>query len=225
MRQVAILWISLFNKFTMDLLRDRTVISPQIKPISGKSRSQKISSKYEKAENFRSNRQVCISIILAIVLINFYYDIHSMNHQNGETAPPVRRSRKRVVLLASSHIVLTKDDNGQSLVLTGDDGKGKGKGKGGGGDRLVIAGHGMGGDGANSNMVMQDASNREGDVVINGNSMIVPGEDGHIVLADSRRNDQQRPSGPPPNLWAFWMPFLRNSRMAYNYPFFGSQFG
>ena len=129
-----------------------------------------------------------------------------------------------------SHIVLTRDDRGQSLVLTGEDGGKGGKGsKGGGdGDQLVISGNNMGEGGQNSNMVMQDASNREGDVVISGNSMIVPGEDGHIVLADSRnKHGSNGPSPPQPNLFAFWLPYMSN-RMGYN-PYrmmpFGFNFG
>lgn len=176
-------------------------------------------SQCEKVTALRSKHAIILGII-AIIIINCHYDLQ-VNERTQTSSQG--RSRRRVVLLASSHIVLTKDDNGQSLVLTGEDGKGKGKGKGGGGDQLVIAGHGMGG-GDNSNMVMQDAANREGDVVINGNSMIVPGEDGHIVLADSRSNQQSQRRMPPPNLWAFWAPFLRG-RMAYSSPYFGFPFG
>lgn len=116
--------------------------------------------------------------------------------------------------MTNGHIVLTRDDFSQSLVLTGDDGGGKdGKGgKGGGGDdQLVIAGNQMGGEGQNSRMVMQDAANREGDIVMNGKSMIIPGEDGHIVLADSRsQNDQQRSSPSPFNPMLLWAPYMNN---------------
>lgn len=118
----------------------------------------------------------------------------------------------------SSHIVLTRDERGSSLILTGSDGGKGGKGgKGGGGDRVVISGSNMGGDGQSSNMIMEDASNKEGDIVMNGNSMIVPGEDGHIVLADGRNRggDGNGPQPPPPNLLALWMPYM-NSRMSRN---------
>lgn len=113
------------------------------------------------------------------------------------------------IMLVSAHIVLTKDDRSQSLVLTGEDGRG------GGNDQLVIAGNNMGGptdQGGSSNMIMQDAENREGDIVMNGNSMIIPGEDGHIVLADSRskREDSGQQSGPQFNsMLAFWLPYMR----------------
>lgn len=134
-----------------------------------------------------------------------------------------------LITVVDGHIVLTKDDYGQSLVLTGEDGKGGKGGKGGGGDQLVISGSNMGGNGESSNMVMQDAANREGDVVINGNSMIIPGEDGHIVLADGRGNNRQQQFRPPfqSNLLAFWLPYMNNRASNYNsMPFFGGyQFG
>lgn len=130
------------------------------------------------------------------------------------------------VTQASAHIVLTRDDRGQNLVLTGDDGGGKGKGKGGGGDQLVIAGSQMGGSGQDTNMIVQDAANREGDVVIQGNSMIVPGEDGHIVLADSRSKGGEGGGGgggyrPAPfNPMLLWLPYI-SSRSTYRMmPFF-----
>lgn len=164
----------------------------------------------------------CLKLTLTLVLVLFLSNLE-LSNEDAKIQP-----HKSRILLASAHIVLTRDDRGQSLVLTGEDGKGGGKGKGGGGDQLVIAGNNMGGQ--NSNMVLEDAANREGDVVINGNSMVIPGEDGHIVLADSR--DRQGGGGgdgnrPPPmqNLFAFWMPYM-NSRMAYRMmPFFGGQFG
>lgn len=124
-----------------------------------------------------------------------------------------------LVAFASAHIVLTKDDRGQSLVLTGEDGKG------GGNDQLVIAGHNMGGNGAegeqNSNMIVQDAANREGDVVMSGNSMVIPGEDGHIVLADgrSKRADHSpSPMSHMPNMLALWFPYMRGGlRTPYSF--------
>lgn len=165
----------------------------------------------------------CLKLTLTLVMVLFLGNVE-LSNENAKVQP-----NKSRILLASAHIVLTRDDRGQSLVLTGEDGKGGGKGKGGGGDQLVIAGNNMGDQ--NSNMVLEDAANREGDVVINGNSMVIPGEDGHIVLADSR--DRQGGGGgddrnrPPPmqNMFAFWMPFM-NSRMVYRMmPFFGGQFG
>ena len=115
--------------------------------------------------------------------------------------------------------MLTRDDQGQSLVLSGEDGK-----KDDGGDQLVIANHNTDGGGQDSKMIMQDASNREGDVLINGRSMIIPGEDGHIVLADSRRDD----SGPQhhrhnyhrPNPFMFWTPYMSPRMMYRMMPFF-----
>lgn len=124
--------------------------------------------------------------------------------------------------LASAHIVLTKDDHGSSLVLTGEDGKG-GKGKG-GGDQLVIAGHNMGGNERDTNMVMQDAANKEGDVVIHGNSMIVPGQDGHIVLADSRSKSGGAPR-PMINPMMFWLPYMSSRSMYRILPFYFSHYG
>lgn len=127
---------------------------------------------------------------------------------------------------ASGHVVLTRDDRGSSLVLTGEDGKG-GKGKG-GGDQLVIAGSNMGGDNQNTNMVLEDASNREGDVVINGGSMIIPGEDGHIVLADGRSKEGGGGGGRPPpfNPMIFWLPYMNSRSSLYRVmPLFGSAFG
>lgn len=161
------------------------------------------------------------SVRLSLTLIIILF-VSNLDHlmRNGD----IQQYKSRV-LLVSAHIVLTRDDISQSLVITGEDG---GKGKGGGGDQLVIAGNQMGNGGQNSNMVVQDAANREGDVVINGNSMIIPGEDGHVVLADSRsRQDGDNRNRPPPmqNLFAFWLPYM-NSRMAYRMmPFFGGQFG
>lgn len=181
-----------------------------------------------------------LRLILSLLVVTISVQQYFLNNGNNQQSKheqqqqePENNLAKGLILLASGHIVLTRDDRGSSLVLTGEDGKGgKGKGKGESGDQLVIAGHNMGGGGdsgggQNTNMVVQDASNREGDVVINGNTMIVPGEDGHIVLADGRgqENGQQRPPPPPPNLFAFWLPYM-NSRMGYRMmPFFGGQFG
>lgn len=148
-----------------------------------------------------------------------------LNDEDHEPRPGTTRVSKRsgLILLARGHIVLTKDDQAQSLVLTGEDGS---KGDKGGGDRLVIAGTNMGSGGQDTNMVMQDASNRDGDVVVNGNTMIIPGEDGHIVLADSRRRGGG--GGEPGRLinpLIYWLPYM-NSRLAYRLmPFFGGQFG
>lgn len=163
----------------------------------------------------------CVRLGLTLIIVSLLSNLDHLRN-NGN----IQQHKSRVHLV-SAHIVLTRDDMSQSLVITGEDG-GKGKGKGGGGDQLVITGNRMGNGGQNSNMVMQDAANREGDVVMNGNSMIIPGEDGHIVLADSRsRQDGDNGNRPPPmqNLFAFWLPYM-NSRMAYRMmPFFGGQFG
>lgn len=108
-------------------------------------------------------------------------------------------------------------------MLTGEDGGKKGKGgKGGkgGGDQLVIAGGGM--DGQSSNMVLEDASSREGDIVMSGKSMMIPGEDGHIVLADSRSQNQRQQ--PPMNPLMFWAPYMGNRylyRMMMMMPYYG----
>lgn len=172
-------------------------------------------------------------IISLIVLIMISSEQHFSNYESNERPEIQPRSQGQIknviglIMLADGHIVITKDDRGSSLVLTGEDGRGgkggKGKGKGGDGDQLVITGET--GGGRNTNMVMQDAGNREGDVVIQGNSMIVPGEDGHIVLADGRSQGNERQQPPPPNLFAFWLPYM-NSRMGYGLaPFFGGQFG
>lgn len=190
---------------------------------------------------FSSNHQSPLasswSIILSLIVIMISSQHYLLNHEINELLERHQQAKADgfgLIMLADGHIVLTRDDRGSSLVLTGEDGKGGGKGGKGGGDddQLVIAGDngggGGGGGGRNTNMIVQDASNREGDVVINGNSMIVPGEDGHIVLADGRsqgneRSQQQQP--PPPNLFAFWLPYM-NSRMSYRMaPFFGGQFG
>lgn len=98
------------------------------------------------------------------------------------------------------------------------------------GEQLVISGQNMGGGGGggggeSTNMIMQDAANREGDIVMHGRSMIIPGEDGHIVLADSRRNDgdgpPRGPQPPPMSPLMYWAPYM-NSRMFYRMmPFFG----
>lgn len=167
-----------------------------------------------------------IAIIILIIIGNDFLSVYiGQSDQNASSHSRYIR-RNNLIFSASSHIVLTKDDYSQSLVLTGEDGGGgKGKGKGGGGDQLVISGNDMGGDGQSSNMVMQDASNREGDVVINGNSMIIPGEDGHIVLSDSRRREGQAPPPRPFNPMMYWLPYM-SGRYAYRMmPFFGPQFG
>lgn len=124
------------------------------------------------------------------------------------------------VLLVSGHVVFARDDQGQHLVLTGDDG-GKG-GKDGENDQLVIAGSQMGSGGQDSNMVLEDASNREGDIVMSGKSLIIPGEDGHIVLADSRNHNQHKHL-PPTNPLIFWAPYI-NSKYLYRLmttPYYG----
>lgn len=180
------------------------------------------------------------SIILSLIVLMISSQQYLLNHEINELLGRLQTDQNQaessglgLVMLAEGHIVLTRDDRGSSLVLTGEDGKGGGKGGKGGGedDQLVIAGDngggGGGGGGRNTNMIVQDASNREGDVVINGNSMIVPGEDGHIVLADGRSqgNERSQQPSPPPNLFAFWLPYM-NSRMSYRMaPFFGGQFG
>jgi hypothetical protein len=153
---------------------------------------------------------VLISVSLLIInelLVNFQAPIAEKSAENNS---------KSSFLLVNGHVVLTRDDHGQHLVLTGEDGK-KGKG-GGGGDQLVIAGSQMGGqnDGG-SNMVLQDAANREGDIVMSGKSMIIPGEDGHIVLADSR-NQSQRRHHTPINPLIFWAPFMNNRYMSRMLP-------
>lgn len=118
-----------------------------------------------------------------------------------------------------AHVVLTRDDRSQSLVLTGDDGNK-------GGDQVVISGQNMNGNGGSTNMIMQDAANREGDVVMNGNNMIVPGEDGHIVLADGRSNRAREDVGPmTQNFMPFWMPYMNSPYNYRMFPFFGAQFG
>jgi len=148
-----------------------------------------------------------VHLLVAILVISMVNDIK--RHLRGTLST--------LELYAEAHVVLTRDDQGQNLVLTGEDGKGGSEG----GDQLVIAGHNMGGD-QDSKMVMQNAANREGDVVISGKSMIIPGEDGHIVLADSRQQDD-RTNGPPMphNPFMLWMPFM-SPRFAYRMmPFFG----
>lgn len=163
------------------------------------------------------------TLVLTIVfsLINDYLLItDSSNQAQGQADKVIRRN---LIILASGHIVLTRDDRQQSLVLTGEDGKG-----GGNGDQLVISGNNMGGGGGqSSNMVMQDAANREGDVVMNGNSMIIPGEDGHIVLADSRNSNGggrgNGGQGMMQNPFALWMPYMYG-RSSWMMPFFGGQF-
>lgn len=122
---------------------------------------------------------------------------------------------------ASAHIVLARDDRGGNLLLTGQDGGGRDAN----GDNLIIAndvhaGVGSGGAGQDSNLVLQDAANREGDVVISGKNLIIPGEDGHIVLADSRSNHNR--AQPP-----FWYPpisaSLNSHPLAYLWPFLSSR--
>lgn len=161
-----------------------------------------------------------IAAILTLAANDESKDVVSDSSLDLNDARSQPRSRIKITF-ARAHIVLTKDDRSQSLVLTGEDGKG-----GGNGNQLVIAGHNMGGgdgDGQDSNMIMQDADNREGDVVMNGKSMIIPGEDGHIVLADSRSSGRSQ-SGPMPNFFSLWLPFM-GGRMGYRmaYPLFGGQ--
>jgi hypothetical protein len=146
------------------------------------------------------NSFIIIPITMLVInqlLVNYQLPSSETTNNNRPKSP---------VLLVSGHVVLTRDDQGQHLVLSGEDGK---KGKG-GGDQLVIAGSQMGGDGQDSNMILQDASNREGDIVMSGKSMIIPGEDGHIVLADSRNQNQRRNQPPPMNPMLFWAPYMNN---------------
>lgn len=162
------------------------------------------------------NRLITSFIFVAIVTFMSIEYLITYSNQDG------------FVLFANGHIVLTKDDHGSSLVLTGEDGKGGGKGKGkGGGDQLVIAGHNMGGTGQDTNMVMQDASNREGDVVIQGQSMIVPGEEGHIVLADGRSKSGGGHMHRTPliNPMMFWLPYINSRSMYRMMPFYFGHFG
>lgn len=172
-----------------------------------------------------------------IFIAEFFTSSRNYNNDHNEQQTPIHRHQNQPtltttngdhlgkiylgpILFANGHVVLTKDDQGQSLVLTGEDGK-----KEDGGDQLVIAGHNTGGGGQDSRMIMQDASNREGDVVINGRSMIIPGEDGHIVLADSRRDDsgshQHHHQYQPPNPFMFWAPYMSSRAMYRMMPFFG----
>lgn len=130
---------------------------------------------------------------------------------------------------AQAHIIMTRDDRGGNLLLTDEDGGGGGGGQG---ENVVIANDGQSGNsgggggglmggggngGSNSNFILQDADNREGDVVMNGKNIIIPGEDGHIVMADSRNQANNQQQQFPPNNFALWLPFLGN-RMGMNYP-------
>lgn len=114
------------------------------------------------------------------------------------------------IYLTEAHIVLTRDDRGGNLLLTEESKRSDG-------DNLIIANDGQNGPGdgggQNSNFVLQDAANREGDVVINGKNLIIPGEDGHIVLADSRTNNNHYQHRHNP-------PFLYNPLSAFNNPAF-----
>lgn len=213
-----------------------------------KKRSQKINTKDSSQDNTNKKMTkqtllpmnqflpLCSKVTISlIVLMLISSNQNSLNYESDNEQARMRPHYRDQIknglglsIFADGHIVITKDDRGSSLVLTGEDGrggkggKGKGKGKGEDGDQLVITGET--GGGRNTNMVMQDAANREGDVVIQGNSMIVPGEDGHIVLADGRSQGNGRPQ-PPPNLFAFWLPYM-SSRMSYRMlPFYGGQFG
>lgn len=169
-----------------------------------------------------------LSYLAAVLLLTLSFDLKNILHQHSATSSPDTQSKSW--LHASAHVVLTRDDRGQNLVLTGEEGK---KG-GGGGDQLVISGNNMDGEGHSSNMILQDASNREGDVVMSGRSMIIPGEDGHIVLADSRRQDNGGGGGgggggsgfmPPPMnpFMSYWGPYMSNRMYPYRMmmPFFG----
>lgn len=85
----------------------------------------------------------------------------------------------------SCHLVLSKDNHGSKLIITGDENR-KGKGEG---DNLVIANHGGGHKGGDSNFIMQNANNRDGDVVIDGSNIVIPGENGHIVMAGNSNHN------------------------------------
>lgn len=173
------------------------------------------------ADLFRPvDSSACLRLgLIVLMLIMVTTDYVLKRHEEGGRGMNKLRS---LAVFADAHIVMTRDDRGQSLVLTGEDGKG---GKGGGGDQLVISGD-MGGN-QNTNMVLQDAANREGDVVIQGGSMVVPGEDGHIVLVDGRSNNGGgRP--PPMNYLAQWLPYMSGGGFGYGrmfMPFAGGQFG
>lgn len=200
-------------------------------------RSDQISTRSLNLCKFRkpsyvSNYQFVYSQIFTLTLICVALNEHlprvskhkaESNHlQNNHDSSEVK-TISTFFSYANAHVVLTRDDRGQNLVLTGEDGKNED----GEGDQLVIAGDNMGGGGGggqDTRMIMQDAANREGDVVMNGRSMIIPGEDGHIVLADSRQQDgggggggggfprHMSPMGPNPLM--MWMPFM-GPRLAY----------
>lgn len=125
-----------------------------------------------------------------------------------------------LITLSEAHIVLTRDDRGGNLLLTGQDGGGQGDSDA--QDNLVISNdngpNGSGGNnGGDENLVLQDAENREGDVVISGKNLIIPGEDGHIVLADTRSNNHNHRPNPPfihspmssmGGTMAYWWPYM-----------------
>lgn len=111
-----------------------------------------------------------------------------------------------------AHIVLTRSDMGQNLVLSGQSG-----GKKGAGGNVVLARND--GDSGSSNFVLEDAANKDGDVIMYGKNIVIPGKDGHIVLADSRNNnghhDQNR-GYPPFNPMILWLPYLTSRSDASN---------
>lgn len=161
-------------------------------------------------------KNLCFHALIALILVALQQTNHKLSEMPANEDNQNLASKK-LIHFAHAHVVLTRDDQSSSLVLTGEDGKGEESS----GDQLVIAGNNMGG-GQDSRMVMQNAANREGDVVMNGKSMIIPGEDGHIVLADSRQQDDGiRRSPVPPNLFMLWLPYM-SPRFAYRMiPFFG----
>lgn len=92
------------------------------------------------------------------------------------------------ISLVRSHVVLTKDEHGGSKLIISGESEG-GKKEEGNNDNLVIANHGQGENGEDSNFVMQDP--KEGDVVIDGSNIVIPGDDGHIVLAGPKKHNHQ----------------------------------
>lgn len=124
-----------------------------------------------------------------------------------------------IVQFAHGHVIITEDHTGKNVVLTGEDdgGKGKGKGKGGGGGGGGGKGKGKGGGnerlvvaGGKTNLVMENAGQREGDVVIDGGNIVIPSREGHIVMTGGpgghSENHQHR--GPSPmTLFQYWWPY------------------
>lgn len=120
--------------------------------------------------------------------------------------------------VVNSHIILTRDDTGGKFLLTEQDGAQEG-------GNLVIANdghqHSGSGGGQNRNFVMQDADNRDGDVVMDGKNLVIPGEDGHIVLADSRNDNNHghnihhyQQGHKFSNFCPYWFPFW-GSRLSF----------